>query len=230
MDRREFLQALSAIAALGCSARAHGQSSTQGCALSGAAMGNMLNSVQVVQSTGVPLIDQIMPLEYQLLNQFFTVNPDFAFFDDGYAPNAYASPTSMIGNSSHGSVLFGISLLQSELSKPWWGAAIAGISAHEFAHVAQFQMGVGGPTRSRELHADFMAGWYLGAKQTYGTAVMINGLGQSLFNHGDFNFNNPSHHGTPQERIQSMYGGYQAGLQGSTVAQAFNQGRQVFGI
>jgi hypothetical protein len=176
------------------------------------------------------MIDQIMPLEYGVLQQGFQVSPDFAFFDDSSGANALATTANIVGSSPHGSVLFGIRLLQAELGTTWWGAAIAGIAAHEFAHIVQFHSGVGGPVYRRELHADFMAGWYLGAKQIYGTPVMIGGLGQSLFGKGDFDFNSPGHHGTPQQRVSAMLAGYQRGLSGLNMGQAFSFGRSQFQV
>ena len=183
----------------------------------------------IYAQSGVPIIDQVMPVEYILLNQAFRVNPDFAFFDDGASPNALATTTALIGRSAYGTVLFGVNLLRAEMGATWWGAAVAGIASHEFAHICQFQAGLSGPTWMMELHADYLAGWYLGAKQVYGTAVVIDGFGESLFNKGDFAFNDPSHHGTPEQRVSAMLNGYRTALSGVLdLGVAFNQGMAMF--
>lgn len=51
------------------------------------------------------------------------------------------------------------------------------------------------------LHADFLAGWDIGirALQLPGQ-VNLQEIAKGMFDIGDFNFDNPSHHGTPEER------------------------------
>jgi hypothetical protein len=38
-------------------------------------------------------------------------------------------------------------------------------------------------------------------------------FGQSLFGKGDYQFNNPQHHGTPAQRVDAMRAGYASGAQ-----------------
>ncbi len=95
------------------------------------------------------------------------------------------------------------------------GNALAGIMAHEHAHILQFSNGIRGPGQSLELHADFMAGWYMGFKVLAGTpSIDIRVLATSLFNKGDYDFNSPQHHWTPQQRVQVMAEGFRVALGG----------------
>ena len=192
MNRRNLLAVFGAMAAASA-CPAHAQPyGAQGCRLLGTAAGSFRDSVDLVDSCGVTLIDQTFPVERQILVQLFGVDPSFAFFDDRDGPNAFATTEQIAGPSAHGSVCFGTTLLRSELNRTWWGAAVAGIAAHEWAHIKQ-------------------AGWYLRRKNMAGTPVVLDGLGESLFNKGDFDFNNPDWHGTPQQRVEAMIAGFANG-------------------
>ena len=115
----------------------------------------------------------------------------------------------------HRNGLFGLTLLQNELRTEYGGAAIAGIAAHEGAHVVQFRSRslserLKGPTvKLIELHADFLAGYYF--SRTGRTEKSLVTFGESLFSKGDYEFNDRQHHGTPQQRVAAMRGGYAAG-------------------
>jgi hypothetical protein len=230
MDRRTSLKLFASIAACCYAGRGAAQSMSGGCALNGAGAGAFEADNALLAASGVDFIDALMPIEIAILNSAFFVSPDFAFFDDSSGPNAFATPANIVASSPHGSVIFGVNLLQSELGKVWWGAAIAGIAAHEWAHISQFHSGVSGATWKKELHADHMAGWYLGAKQLAGTHVVISGLGESVFSKGDFAFNHPSHHGTPAQRVNAMMSGYSHGLSGMSAPAVFTNARAALGI
>jgi hypothetical protein len=101
------------------------------------------------------------------------------------------------------------------------------ILAHEFAHILQFknQFPKLPTAKWQELHADFMAGWFTGHRSRYRPHVAMNSL-IAIFNVGDFAFNHPGHHGTPQERVAAFDAGYRLNVQGnvSSSATAFSQG------
>lgn len=232
MDRRFILKAFAAMASTCGSSGllAHGHHGHQGCRLSASAAQNFGSEVFLTNSSGNPTIDATFPGERAILNSLFMVFPDFSFYDDSDGPNAMATTANLAGSSPYGTVVFGRTLLASELSQTWWGAAIAGISAHEWAHIAQFASGLSGPVYLMELHADYLAGWYLGRKALAGTNVMIAGLGNSLFNKGSFDFNNPDWHGTPQQRVQAMLAGFNGAPINNNIAAAYNAGRMAVGI
>lgn len=232
MDRRFILKAFTAIAASCANSKLCAQPfhSHQGCHLSSAAAQGFSSSVDLLYSSGNSTIDASFPAERSILNSAFLVSPDFSFYDDSGAPNAMATTANLVGSSPYGTVIFGRSLLASELGQTWWGAAVAGISAHEWAHIAQFASGLSGPVYAMELHADYLAGWYLGRKALAGTHVVIAGLGNSLFSKGSFDFNNPDWHGTPQQRVNAMIAGYDGAVVNNTISAAYNAGRIMIGI
>jgi hypothetical protein len=155
-------------------------------------------------------MDVVFSQEATILAQVSSLMPGFGFFREDGRGNAFATPELLLGRGD-GTVIFGIALVNEQIrSVRWWGAAIAGIMAHEWCHIAQFQSGRFSPGRGAELHADFVAGWYMGFKQATGIAVVqISGLAESLFSKGDYNFNSRDHHGTPKERVRSMARGFE---------------------
>jgi len=169
-------------------------------------------------STGNPILDSQIIQELNLLKSVYNVNPSFFIFDDQGMPNAYASP--------NGTVLFGSTLMINEFNEefgPTGNYSVIGIMAHEFAHILQFSQGLHYqlPTKILELHADFIAGWYLGNREM----VLLTDAEQamrSFYRNGDYEFNNPNHHGTPSERVRS----YKTGTttRGMNIYQAFQLG------
>jgi hypothetical protein len=67
-----------------------------------------------------------------------------------------------------------------------------------------------------------MAGWYTANNGPAGVAESQALI--SFYRKGDFGFNDPDHHGTPEERLRAV----QAGVKDSrsTVQQAFNDSKQ----
>ena len=58
-----------------------------------------------------------------------------------------------------------------------------------------------------ELHADFVAGYYMGTK--FGQNPQdLETLSRKIFELGDNNFTNVGHHGTPQERHIALRAGF----------------------
>jgi len=234
LSRRGLLAAFAAIAGA-CACPAHAFGEGEGCTLTASAAGTFASQVQLLRSSGVQLIDQITPGEINILVQAFGVSPSFAFFDDSHSPNAFATNRPIAGPSPFGSVAFGVNLLRSELNQQWWGAAVAGILAHEWGHIKQLRRLPNpgtqwGPVYKRELQADYLAGWYLGRKQMAGTHVVIDGLGQSLFHKGGYDFNNPDHHGTPEQRVNAMLAGYREAPQLPSADHAYDRACQIMGI
>jgi hypothetical protein len=163
-------------------------------------------------STGNSKLDRVLILELKSILAQLSVNPGFRIIDDFDSPNAFAMPRTIVGGTQ-GTVLFGINLIQSELNGPFGGYAVAGIAAHECAHIFQFFSRFGGlltagqrTARAMELHADCLAGYYLGRDRT--KENQLTAFARSLFEKGDRNFNHRQHHGTPEERVRAMEQGY----------------------
>ena len=107
--------------------------------------------------------------------------------------------------------------------------------AHEFAHIAQFRSGAvdhlanaHATAKYVELHADFLLGYYLGVRKRQEPSVSLWASGQSLFEIGDYKFNDPRHHGTPQERTSAAEAGFELGQEdGVTFKEAFSGGMDI---
>lgn len=181
-----------------------------GCSLSGAQEGNLRGRLR--PSCGNPFVDRSFGGAYPVLNNTFAVTPGFAFFDDSDSPNAFATPDQLTGQGM-GTVVFGTRLLGNEISSApaTWGSALTLILAHEWAHILQYRLGFQGDTPHREQHADCMGGWFLGlfSRSTNGMGVDITTAARSIFSKGDLAFNDPTHHGTPDERLFAVLDGYQ---------------------
>ena len=97
----------------------------------------------------------------------------------------------------------------------------SGILAHEWSHQIQFQnyglwtyptppfIGTPESTRMTELEADFFTGFYLTHKRggTYNWKRVEDML-SAFYNIGDCLFQNPGHHGTPDQRLEAARQGY----------------------
>lgn len=148
-----------------------------------------------------------IPAEVYILNE-----PDEA------NKNAYAT--------SDGRILFGyymfyylvqkFSIIDPETVSP---LPVSGALAHEWGHRAQFTIGWNDyeKTSHLELEADFLSGYYMGlGKQWYWDQIQT--YYNTMYALGDYNYNSPNHHGTPQQRLDAAY----AGLQ--TAVYALNEG------
>ncbi|WP_022694884.1 hypothetical protein [Ponticaulis koreensis] len=137
--------------------------------------------------------------------------PDVAFYDDWQGPNAIAMNRTLNGNYSRGTILFGGELLWREAIDVGGNdlntVRIATILAHEFAHLAQFSRGYYVDVPTQELMADMMAGWAIGllfsdefVTDDRRRQRLLSEAARTMFDIGDYAFNSPNHHGTPQQR------------------------------
>src|SRR5262249_4636037 len=103
------------------------------------------------------------------------------------------------------------------------GMTVLAIVAHEFGHIVQFRRQLrdriltGQPTVKRlELHADILAGYYLGARKRENQNLSFYSAGEVFHRIGDHSFNSPNHHGTPDERGAASEFGFRHGKEGQT--------------
>jgi hypothetical protein len=193
-----------------------------GCAWSHAT-GQSLSDT--TSSSGNRELDRALIAEVRKVDQIFQINPGYRFLRDGSRPNAYATGETQV-SGTWGTVVFGLTLVSQELRTEYGGAAIAGIAGHEGAHIFQYRNNYtarlhGSTARPRELHADYLAGYYFA--RTGRTEHSLVAFAKSLFGKGDYEFNHPDHHGTPDERVSAMRSGYAAGNNTDLIAVA-NQG------
>jgi hypothetical protein len=185
---------------------------TSGCSLSISAASGMGRGL--VRTTGNPTMDQHFVQEVVSLNVAMSVYPALFILDDSGSPNAYANPEVVDERFPDGAVMLGYSLLNSEWAQSSGvNFSIPTIMAHEFGHIAQFKSGLRLPTKLLELQADYLAGWYMANRQrdsTWTPRALADSL-RSLFSKGDYQFNSPNHHGTPQQRTSAFMQGFQNG-------------------
>lgn len=168
--------------------------------------GTISSYTSLFKTTGNQILDSKFNSEKSLIEGVFNISVDLWLMNDGNNPNALANCESRDPYSFNGTVRFGVTLLRDELYTMSKGEyAVAGILAHEFAHVLQCVMNCPLQARNRELQADFLAGYYLGRK-SYFYSSNIRSFAISLFDKGDWY--DPSHHGTPTERVNSMVDGF----------------------
>jgi len=162
-----------------------------------------------------PLYHRDTVLELNQLSENFNVLPGFFLLDDLGSPNAYATPESYDNRFPDGSVMFGVSLMRAEYfskNNNGYNTSVPAIMAHEFAHIKQFSEGIHSeyPVPIMELHADFMAGWYLKNRRMAIYSFPEHAF-ESIYNKGDYEYNNPNHHGTPEERLAATREGFKNG-------------------
>jgi hypothetical protein len=77
----------------------------------------------------------------------------------------------------------------------------------EFTHIMQFQHAWQETGRRPELHADCVSGWSLSLRGRWGWGTLGAAL-RVLYQIGDYQFNSPNHHGTPDERLNAANTGF----------------------
>ena len=195
-------------------------------------------AVRLSKTTGNVLLDQGMTREWQLLCARYGVTPDLYMFEDGDSPNAFATPDRLGGHSDpDGTVVVGRRLMREEMSAAAptggrWDHVVAAIMAHEWAHIAQFKViDEAPPGKAMELHADQVAGWYMGgrARELAGQVDLVSAM-RSFFGKGDYEFNSPQHHGTPRERLAAFERGLAAAQASDSFDEAFDAARGPAGL
>jgi hypothetical protein len=170
----------------------------------------------IIANSGDREFDYALAHTLSRIADTFRVLPGFAYFDDSEGPNAHATAATRM-KKADGTVLFGQHLLKATLAKPEHpDVAVTSICAHEFGHILQHKLNLkktileGQQTVKRmELHADYLAGYYAGSlklkRPDYPAAVFAT----QVYSVGDFQVNDPKHHGTPDERAAAVVRGFE---------------------
>jgi hypothetical protein len=111
-------------------------------------------------------------------------------------------------------IIMGDGIMQTFADLGYGDVAPQAILAHEYGHHVQYANNIeytGTPegTRSIELMADAFAGYYLTSKR--GAALNAKRVKDFLtvfFDIGDCSFDNPGHHGTPNQRMKAAMWGF----------------------
>jgi hypothetical protein len=194
----------------------------QGAAASASNLATLAAAGQIYFPSNNLRVDSFNQTEGLNLVNTFLVSPRMFYLVD-QPPNAYATPEIANALGPDGTILFGQNLLAQQLSHDPSGASVIAIMAHEFGHLIQFKNGFREPGKRPELHADFMAGWYLNLRGRYSWVNLMPVL-RVFYQIGDFQFNSPSHHGTPDERLAAAQAGFNSRAAG--VSQAYAAGWQ----
>ncbi len=152
------------------------------------------------------------------VSEFFGVAPGVGIYDDADEPNALSYEDGLIAGTE-GTVAVGHGLMRRALTEGLDnGVSLAAVLAHEYAHIFQYAHGIDdrlapdqSPVRLLELHADFYAGLYLSHLRRSTSGVRLFESGRAFEQMGDTRFNEPDHHGTPQERVRAIEFGFRVG-------------------
>ena len=190
-------------------------SAAEGCTLLHAQQGATPPEERTLETSGDDVLDRALGRALVHISQEFDVYPGFSFYDDYDEPNAIAAPFTLLEDTT-GTVLFGINLLHAQLdAHPDGDIAVLGICAHEFGHIVQFfspyyrQLRKAHATAKLvELHADFLAGYFVARRRERFPDMRLQGLGAAWEAMGDVKYNDPQHHGTSEQRLAAIEEGY----------------------
>lgn len=182
----------------------------------------------MARSTGNAGLDQAFDRALQRLAETFDVWPKVGFYDDDDAPNAMAMRY-YVGSTVEFAVVFGRTYFKKLMTYDPSGITLLQTAAHEFAHVWVYRDGMfdtirgGEPTVRRvELHADYLAGYYLGVRKRDNPDAKFYSAGIRRWQSGDLQFLNTHHHGTPEQRLAAAEAGFLLGFRdGKTAREAF---------
>jgi hypothetical protein len=171
---------------------------------------------KLFSSSGNRAFDYALAHTLSQLTDMFGVLPGFTFFDDDKGANAYATPVTRLKRAD-GTVLFGKRYFDRAMKEPESPEVhVLATCAHEFGHIAQNKyklrprLTAGQPTVKRlELHADFLAGYFAGARKLQKPGFPAAVVAADRFAHGDFGTTAKDHHGTPGERAAACVRGFE---------------------
>lgn len=179
------------------------------------------------ETTGSSVLDKVFVTETALsLDAFVLPKVDLYFYDDSSSPNAYAH-----NGPSVGQVVFGLQLIERFRSQfpNNFHAACAAVVAHEMAHIKQFQLGHLEDLEEYqlELHADYLAGYYIGYQYAIELANERDAdtFFDVFFSLGDDDFFSEDHHGSPSQRKRASIAGWNKGKLLLPISKAFYQGK-----
>lgn len=192
------------------------------------------HEVKLYPSSGDRVLDKFLGKGLARLATSFQIQPGFGFYDDSDAPNALATKDTLV-EGTWGTVLMGMTLFRRRLAEGHDdGMTVIAVCAHEFGHIHQMRAGyhaqlarLDRTTKPIELHADFLAGYFLGLRKQEVPELNLQGVGAAYERLGDTHFGARQHHGTSAERIASIEAGYAFGHEGRRdIAAAANAGAQ----
>ena len=192
------------------------------CYLSNEIIGNM----HIENTTGNPSLDAKLFNQKKGLESVFPVKVDLYFGVEIYqSGNAFYHP-SCKSLYCDGRIVLGLFLMQELNEKSDSYIRLVSVFAHEYGHAMQHKYGWSGNGKWRELHADYLAGYYMGLCRLSSESEILS-IFTEFANRGDFDFNSPSHHGTPEERSCAFIDGFKYAYKPNTnIYTAYNEGKK----
>jgi hypothetical protein len=212
-----------------------------GCLAGGGNTTAEVNRKQVFVKTGVPTLDYSMLEDIKVLDAAFGTSIPVYFIkdDDEQRGTAFFTPTrfpDLIREEGFdpdrvrvsGSVFISSGLFIKEFKETNGSLmSIPAILGHEFGHGMQHSNNFPYDGKWQELHADYLAGWFIGHRGRFRPQNAVQAI-LNFYNKGDYEFNDKGHHGTPQERASAFNAGYTLNVQGNVAsgALAYSSGLQ----
>jgi hypothetical protein len=153
-----------------------------------------------------------------------TQYPTFRFLPPGArGGDGYANGSIVLEPGTKGLVALSVTLLAASGFDDENRLLFEVILGHEFAHIYQVRnayieqllVAANGGGKFVELHADYLAGWFISKKSDsgfgFGPGIALPTLrraAETLFARGDNNVGQPGHHGTRSERFAATLQGY----------------------
>ena len=157
------------------------------------------------------------------LSREFRVNPGFGYYEEKrhleYGDeNALASTLTRV-SETRGTIVFGLNMLNRFLAIPGGDFVMMAVCAHEFGHIKQYGLDVkaaienGLPPYCIELHADFLAGYFirLFSERVPQTRLQVIGEQWSKLGHPT----RSGSHGTSGQRVKAIEAGFEFAKQTS---------------
>ena len=223
MSRRRALEALlgGAVTLGRVSAPTTAKAYERGCVLGVGRIGSMAAGLgfgrggeRLVDTTGDPTLDRELGREIVTMSGLFQEQPGFGFVRDR---GAFATQETIVPGT-WGTVGFGQVLFEELYSPRDRGLTVLGVLAHEFGHISQMRSGTIGHLEGRtvkrvELHADFLAGFYIGLRKREDPSLSVRTAGRAFEEIGDNSYYDRNHHGTPEERYYVTEQGFKIGIE-----------------
>jgi hypothetical protein len=170
-------------------------------------------------------LDRAFIAELKRIIQIIPVNPGFQFIEER-SPNAAALRKTLVPGTT-GTVLIGLKLVNLLMQRQDGGVSIAGVCAHECGHIYQYFSGIFDElhnTLIAELHADFIAGYYMGKRKDV-APDQVKLFAETLLQFGTYDYGNPRFHGDSGQRTAAMTCGYRTAVAGSNFEDAITIGK-----
>lgn len=182
---------------------------------------NVPSAGYLLRSSGYSELDKIVQEEIYKLQIFFGVKIDFFFLKELYN-GKNAMFTSSCNYNCNGTILLGVNLLYDRVLNRNHGIeCVKAVLAHEFGHCIQKLQYWNEPGKRPELHADYMAGFYMGSNYNHSDSE-VNALFNEFFSIGDYAYWSPDYHGSPDERRCAFLEGYYFAKENKTNASVAN--------